>query len=40
MSEMPFGADAEARRRVGNVFLASTEVKHARSDSIFTFPAS
>jgi hypothetical protein len=29
MSEMSFGTGAEARRRIGNVFLAFAEVKHA-----------
>ena len=37
MSEMSFGAGAEARRRIGNVFLAFAEVKHAIPISIFTF---
>jgi hypothetical protein len=30
-------AGLEARRRIGNVFLASAEVKHATPSSIFTF---
>jgi len=30
MSEMSFGDGAEARRRIGNVFLAFPEVKRAR----------
>jgi hypothetical protein len=33
MSEMSFGADAEARRWIGNVFLAFAEVKRAVSES-------
>jgi hypothetical protein len=35
---MSFGAGAEARHCVGNVFVAFAEVKHATSSSIFTFP--
>jgi hypothetical protein len=31
MSGMSFGAGAEARRRIGNVFLALAEVKRAMS---------
>jgi len=31
MSEMSFGAGAEVRRRIGNVFLALAEVKRAMS---------
>jgi hypothetical protein len=32
MSEMSFGAGAEARGRIGNVFLALAEVKRATSE--------
>jgi len=32
MSEMSFGAGAEARGRIGNVFLAFAEVKRATSE--------
>jgi hypothetical protein len=37
MSEMSFAGGAEARQRIGNVFLAFAEVKHATPSSIFTF---
>jgi hypothetical protein len=32
MSEVSFGAGAEARGRIGNVFLAFAEVKRTRSE--------
>jgi hypothetical protein len=41
MSEMSFGAGAEERRRIGNVFLAFAEVKRAmpeRQRSRETYP--